>query len=190
MNPTLRHDGSSKQITPSPHGGGEVTSRGQIDYERVVRQAIREVGYTDSNEPFCADTVQILLALTQQSAEIGKAVEGRTEDQGAGDQGIMFGYATDETPELMPLSIVLAHALTKGLADNRRNGVVDWLRPDSKAQVSVVYENGHPHHVSHVVVSTQHTKQASQDDVRDYVCQTLAPRVLGKWSGTRNWIAK
>jgi S-adenosylmethionine synthetase len=159
---------------------GEVTSRGQIDYERVVREAIAQVGYTDPNEPFSADTVQILLSLTKQSAEIGQAVDA-AEGQGAGDQGIMFGYATDETPELMPLPIVLAHALTKGLAEDRRNRVVDWLRPDSKAQVSVVYQDGRPSHVSHVVVSTQHTRHASQEDVRAYVQGTLAPRVLGRW---------
>jgi S-adenosylmethionine synthetase len=163
---------------------GEITSRAQIDYEDVVREAIGQVGYTDAAEPFCADTVQILLALTRQSQEIGWAVDGHrspTRDQGAGDQGIMFGYATDETPELMPLPIVLAHALTKGLADDRRNGMVDWLRPDSKAQVSVVYQNGRPSHVAHVVVSTQHERHISEDDVRAYVCEILAPHALGRW---------
>ncbi|MGI8422815.1 MAG: methionine adenosyltransferase [Chloroflexota bacterium] len=167
---------------------GEITSRGQIDYERVVRGAIQQVGYTDPAEPFCADTVQLLLAVTRQSAEIGRAVDGhtpKTEDQGAGDQGIMFGYASDETPELMPLPIVLAHALTRGLADDRRTGAVDWLRPDSKAQVSVVYQDGRPSHLSHVLVSTQHARRVSTDDVRAYVCETLAPRVLGRWFEAR-----
>ena len=127
---------------------GEVSSLARIDYERVVREAIGQIGYTDPAESFSAESVQILLAMTRQSAEIGRAVDGADagspENQGAGDQGIMFGYATDETPELMPLPIVLAHALTKGLADDRRARVVDWLRPDAKAQVSVVYDNGRP----------------------------------------------
>jgi len=101
--------------------------------------------------------------------------------QGAGDQGIMFGYATAETPELMPLPIVLAHALTRGLADDRRAGVVDWLLPDAKAQVSVVYEDDRPHHVSHVVVSTQHRRGVAAADIHAYVTRTLAPRVLGRW---------
>jgi S-adenosylmethionine synthetase len=150
-----------------------------------VRDAIGQIGYTDPAEPFGAESVQIFLALTKQSAEIGRAVVGdedtSLENQGAGDQGIMFGYASDETPELMPLPIVLAHALTKGLADDRRTGVVDWLRPDAKAQVSVVYEGGRPSRVSHVLVSTQHALHSSEPDVRAYVCDTLAPRVLGRW---------
>jgi S-adenosylmethionine synthetase len=163
---------------------GEISSGADVDYERLVRGAIREIGYTDASEPFCADTVQILLALTRQSSEIGVAVDRDRLDvsvQGAGDQGIMFGYATDETPELMPLPIVLAHALTRGLADDRRTGVVDWLLPDAKAQVSVVYEDGRPHHVSHVVVSTQHRRGMTAADIHDYVTRTLGPRVLGRW---------
>jgi S-adenosylmethionine synthetase len=163
---------------------GEITSRARIDHEHVVREAIGQIGYADPAEPFSAESVQILLALTRQSAEIGRAVgddAGSCHNQGAGDQGIMFGYATDETPELMPLPIVLAHALTKGLADDRRAGVVDWLRPDAKAQVSVVYAEGRPSRVSHVLVSTQHTPRSSEADVRAYVCETLAPRVLGRW---------
>jgi S-adenosylmethionine synthetase len=164
---------------------GEITSRARIDYEHVVREAIRQIGYTDPAEPFNAESVQMLLAVTRQSAEIGRAVDGvdaeSSENQGAGDQGIMFGYATDETPELMPLPIVLAHALTKGLADDRHAGVVDWLRPDAKAQVSVVYEEGRPSHVSHVLVSTQHAPRSSEAEVCAYVRETLAPRALGRW---------
>jgi S-adenosylmethionine synthetase len=167
---------------------GEITSRARIDYEHVVREAIGQIGYTDPAESFTAESVQILLAMTRQSVEIGRAVDGANasslENQGAGDQGIMFGYATDETPELMPLPIVLAHALTKGLADDRRAGVVDWLRPDAKAQVSVVYEEGRPSRVSHVLVSTQHAPHSSEADVRAHVCETLAPRVLGGWFDT------
>jgi S-adenosylmethionine synthetase len=163
---------------------GEVTFAGRIDYERIVRDAIREIGYTDPSEPFCADTVQMLVAVTKQSHEIGSAVDaagGEAAAQGAGDQGIMFGYASDETPELMPLPILLAHRLTKGLADDRRAGVVDWLQPDAKAQISVVYEEGKPSGVSHVLVSTQHRRQASLSEVQTYVREELAPRALGDW---------
>ena len=168
---------------------GEVSSLARIDYERVVREAIGQIGYTNPAESFSAESVQILLAMTRQSAEIGRAVDGADAgspgNQGAGDQGIMFGYATDETPELMPLPIVLAHALTKGLAEDRRARVVDWLRPDAKAQVSVVYDNGRPSRVSHVLVSTQHTQHSSEADVRAYVCETLASRALGRWFDSR-----
>jgi S-adenosylmethionine synthetase len=103
-------------------------------------------------------------------------------EQGAGDQGIVFGYATAETPELMPLPILLAHRLASGLAEDRRSGRVAWLRPDAKTQVGVVYEDDRPVRVSDVLVSTQHEPSVSQDDVRHYVTQSLAPRVLGSWS--------
>ncbi len=166
---------------------GEITSAGHVDYEQVVREAIRAIGYDENDEPFAADTVQIMLALTQQSHEIGGAVDGSLSgesDQGAGDQGIMFGYASDETAELMPLPILLAHRLTKGLADDRRAGVVDWLRPDAKSQVSVVYEDGVPTSVSHILVSTQHKPSAATKQIEEYVRTKLAPRVLGKWFNT------
>ncbi len=163
---------------------GEITTSGRIDYEGIVREAIRHIGYDEIEEPFCDKTVQIMLAVSTQSTEIGGAVDGSLSgetDQGAGDQGIMFGYASDESDELMPLPIVLAHKLTKGLADDRRAGVVDWLRPDAKSQVSVIYENGVPREVSHVLVSTQHKPSVTAKQIGEYVKHTLAPRVLGKW---------
>jgi S-adenosylmethionine synthetase len=162
---------------------GEITSRAKVDYEQVVRHAIREIGYDKLGELFSAGRVQIQIALTTQSAEIARAVDssGASVEQGAGDQGIMFGYASDETPELMPLAILLAHRLTKGLAEDRKAGAVEWLRPDAKAQVSVVYENGKPSHVSHVLVSTQHRRQVSQSEVQRYVREKLSPRALGDW---------
>ena len=163
---------------------GEITTNATIDYEAVARAAIREIGYTDPAEPFNADGVTVTVLITQQSGEINAGVEQATDDQkeqGAGDQGIMFGYATAESDELLRLPVLLAHRLTEGLADDRRSGKYPWLRPDSKSQVSVVYKGNTPVSVSSVLVSTQHAKDVSQDEIREYVVKVLAPRVLGKW---------
>ncbi|HEX7085013.1 MAG TPA: methionine adenosyltransferase [Vicinamibacterales bacterium] len=163
---------------------GEISTNATIDYDRIAREAIRQIGYTDPAEAFNADDVQITRLITQQSGEINAGVRQATDDQqeqGAGDQGIMFGYATAESAELMPLPILLAHRLTKGLATDRRSGKYPWLRPDSKSQVSVVYRGNTPERVSSVLVSTQHAKDISQADIRDYVVGVLAPRELGEW---------
>lgn len=164
---------------------GEITSRATLDHEKVARQAIRAIGYTDPTEPFNADRVQVLQFITKQSPEIAQGVTKDTDEQGAGDQGIMFGYATDETPELMPLPILLAHRLARALADDRHSGAVPWLRPDAKTQVSVLYEGNTPISVSTVLVSTQHTTAIGQEAICAYVNEQLVPRVLGKWL-TRN----
>ena len=156
---------------------GEITSKGAVDYDTVARQAIREIGYTDAAESFNADGVTITQLLTRQAGEIGQGVDVG----GAGDQGIMFGYATDETMELMPLPILLAHKLAKRLTDARKNNEVAWLRPDSKTQVSVEYENNEPVAVRTVLVSTMHTTTVSQADIKEYVANTLCPDVLGTW---------
>jgi S-adenosylmethionine synthetase len=164
--------------------GGEITSKGKVNYEELVRSAIREIGYVDEQEPFSADGVHLFIGISKQSAEIDQGVTiARNEagEQGAGDQGMMYGYATDETPELMPMPVHLAHLLTKGLADDRKSGKYPWIRPDSKSQVSVVYEHGAPVRVSHVLVSTQHRASINQAGIKQYVQDTLAPRVLGKW---------
>ncbi len=163
---------------------GEITTNATLDYERIVRQAVKEIGYTDLAEPFCSSTLKLISLITRQSGEIDQGVTAATSqsgDQGAGDQGIMFGYATDESPELMPLPLLLAHKLTKGLSDDRKAGRVAWLRPDSKSQVSVLYENNQPTEVTAVVVSTQHTPQADQQMIAEYVREELGPRVLGPW---------
>ena len=163
---------------------GEITTNAKLDYDRIVRQAVKEIGYCDTSEPFCDTTLKLVSLITRQSNEIDQGVTSATSqsgDQGAGDQGIMFGYATDESDEMMPLPILLAHKLTYGLAQDRKNGRVDFLRPDSKSQVSVVYENGEPREVSAVVVSTQHTPAADQKRITEYVREDLAPRVLGHW---------
>ena len=163
---------------------GEITSSAAINHEVVVRQAIRDVGYTDRTEAFHADGVKIHQFITRQAAEISQGVESDRSlcgEQGAGDQGIMFGYATDETPELMPLSILLAHRLAAGLALDRRSGKFPWLRPDGKSQVSVVYEGNTPKRVSDVLVSTQHASTVDRDSIARYVVETLSPRALGEW---------
>jgi S-adenosylmethionine synthetase len=163
---------------------GEFTSNGQIDHAAVARQAIREIGYTDSSEPFNADGVQIHQFVSRQSSEIAQGVNTSTNlehEQGAGDQGIMFGYATDESPEMMPLPILLAHRLARGLAEDRRNGTVSWLRPDGKTQVSVLYDNNTPVKVTDAIVSPQHSESVSRKSIIEYVNDSLAPRVLGEW---------
>ena len=166
---------------------GEITSGAKVDAEQVARQALREIGYTDPSEAFNADGVEILNFLSAQSREIDDAVTKRgkqdadAKEQGAGDQGMMFGYATDETPELMPLPILLAHRLASALAEARKTHEVPFLRPDGKTQVSVEYQDGTPRRVAHVLVSTQHTRDADNGTIAAWVAGTLVPRALGSW---------
>lgn len=163
---------------------GEITSNGKVNHEQIVREAIRKIGYTDESESFNAASVKIIELITKQSTEISQGVDqgkGIDTEQGAGDQGIMFGFATDETPELMPLPILLAHQFAKALADERKNGSVNWLRPDAKTQVSVVYENNRPVSISDVLVSTQHTADTKREEIFAFVTEQLAPAVLGDW---------
>jgi S-adenosylmethionine synthetase len=163
---------------------GEITTNAKLDYEKIVRQAVKEIGYTDTSEPFCDTTLKVLSLITKQSNEISQGVTATTSqsgDQGAGDQGIMFGYASDESDELMPLPILLAHKLTYGLSADRKAKKVDFLRPDSKSQVSVLYDGNTPKQVTCVVVSTQHTAAADQKRITEFVREDLGPRVLGAW---------
>jgi S-adenosylmethionine synthetase len=163
---------------------GEITSAGTVDHEAVIRDTVRRIGYTDGAEPFNADSVNITELITKQSEEISQGVDegsGIDTGQGAGDQGIMFGYASDETPELMPLPILLAHRLAKGLTDDRKANKIAGLRPDAKTQVSVIYEDNRPIGVSDVLVSTQHTIALDRDEIHDYVVNDLTPRILGDW---------
>jgi S-adenosylmethionine synthetase len=163
---------------------GEITTNATLDYDKIVRQAVKEIGYTDATEPFCDTTLKLISLITRQSNEISQGVTEATSqsgDQGAGDQGIMFGYATDESPEMMPLPILLAHKLTKGMADDRKAGKVDFLRPDSKSQVSLTYDGNDPKEVTAVVISTQHSPAADQKRITAYVREDLGPRTLGQW---------
>jgi S-adenosylmethionine synthetase len=162
---------------------GEITTTATVDVEAVARQAIREIGYTHSEDVFHADRVRVTNLLTKQSPEIGGAVtrDGRLLDRGAGDQGIMFGYATDETPELMPLPILLAHRLARELAAARRSGLAPWLRPDAKTQVTVEYAGAEPLRVTGVLVSTQHDKDVDQTIIHELVRCFLLRNALGDW---------
>jgi S-adenosylmethionine synthetase len=163
---------------------GEISSTSSLDHLGIVRDAVREVGYDDASAPFSADGLQIVQHISGQSWEIGRGVDpgtNRVGEQGAGDQGIVFGYATDETPERMPLPLHLAHRLARGLAEDRRAGAFPWLRPDGKTQVSVGYEDGIPVRVSDVLVSTQHAREVPPEIVRHYVEAVLAPRALQGW---------
>ena len=163
---------------------GEIKSTSQVDVERITREAIREIGYTDPTEPFNADGVQITNLLGQQCPQIDQGVSGKAE-QGAGDQGLMFGFATDQTPELMPLPILLAHRLSAGLAKDRKSQRVPWLRPDGKTQVTVRYDADKPVEVSAVVVSTQHASDVPHKAVETYVREQLLPNTLGDWHHDR-----
>ena len=156
---------------------GEITSSASVDFEAIARQAIREIGYTDPAESFNADGVNVTQFISRQAGEIRQGVD----IGGAGDQGIMFGYATDETPELMPLPILLAHKLAKRLTDARKSDQVSWLRPDAKTQVSVEYADNQPVAVRTVLVSTMHARSVTQSEIKNYVANTLCPDVLGSW---------
>ncbi len=163
---------------------GEITTNAKLDYDKIVRGAVKEIGYTDATEPFCDTTLKIISLITKQSNEISQGVTEATSqsgDQGAGDQGIMFGYATDESAELMPLPILLAHKLMRAMADDRKMGKYTWLRPDSKSQVSLNYDGNDPLDVTAVVISTQHTPDADQKKITEYVREELGPKALGHW---------
>ena len=167
---------------------GEITTGAKFDYEEVVREAIREIGYVNDDDVFHADKVFIANQLTAQSRDIGQGVdasaaEGKgTAEQGAGDQGIMFGYACNETPELMPLPISLAHRLARRLAEVRHNGTLDYLLPDGKTQVSVVYDNDKPVAIDTILISTQHTAEvggiSDEQGIRERITEDLWTHVV------------
>jgi S-adenosylmethionine synthetase len=158
---------------------GEVRSTAVIppeEIERVARAAVTDIGYTDADGRFSADTAEVHVRLHAQSGEIAAAVD-KTErrKQGAGDQGMMFGYATNETEELMPAPITWAHALTRKLAEYRKSGKAKWLRPDAKSQVSVRYIDGKPVEITRIVVSTQHAADIALSAIREFVIEELVP---------------
>jgi S-adenosylmethionine synthetase len=162
---------------------GEVTAR-HLDHtkvEELVRQTIRDLDYTRAFELFYTSKVKVTDLITPQSPEIASMVRTRRGKIGAGDQGLMFGYATDETPEGLPLPVVLSHRLARFLVADRKTGHCPWLRPDGKAQVSVVYEDDRPVRVDTVVVSAQHDQNVELETVRDYIRDDLVPRALGEW---------
>ena len=162
---------------------GEITSRGTIDYQQVVRDVIRAVGYTDDEMGIAADTCSVLVAVGKQSGDIAMGVnedESKGKDIGAGDQGLMFGYACNETPEMMPLPIALSHRILNRLTEARQKGEVDWLRPDSKSQVTVEYEDDKPVRLDTIVVSTQHAPHVSNEEIRSFVIDKIIKPLLPK----------
>ena len=160
---------------------GEVTTKAWVDMQKVVRDTVEGIGYTDSNMGFDFNTCAVLISLDKQSPNIAQGVnegEGAHTEQGAGDQGLMFGYACDETPELMPLPIQLAHRLTERLSHVRKDGTMDYLRPDGKSQVTVRYVDGIPKSVDAVVISTQHAEEVSQSQLHEDIKKNVISHVI------------
>ena len=160
---------------------GEVTTKAWVDMQKVVRDTVHEIGYTDSNMGFDFNTCAVLISLDKQSPNIAQGVnegEGAHTEQGAGDQGLMFGYACDETPELMPLPIQLAHRLTERLSQVRKDETMDYLRPDGKSQVTVRYVDGMPKSVDAVVISTQHAEEVSQSQLHEDIKKNVISHVI------------
>ena len=162
---------------------GEITSKAIVDIPAVVRQAIKQIGYTDPTAGFDYDNCAVVVSLDKQSPDISQGVtegQGLHKEQGAGDQGIMFGYACNETPQLMPMPIQMAHNLVNRLAKMRQTGKLPWLRPDGKSQVTVEYHNGRPYRIHTVVVSTQHTPDIAYNKLRSEIIKKVVLPVLPK----------
>ncbi|MDH3719054.1 MAG: methionine adenosyltransferase, partial [Planctomycetota bacterium] len=155
---------------------GEITTKAIVDYSDVVRGVIRDVGYTDDSWGINADTCAVLVAIDKQSPDIAMGVNHDAKsgkDVGAGDQGLMFGFACNDTPEMMPMPIALAHRMLKRLTEARQTGEVNWLRPDSKSQVTIEYDGDQPMRVDTVVISTQHAPEVSSNQIHDFVVENV-----------------
>ncbi len=160
---------------------GEITTTAVVDYSKIARETIREIGYNDSAMGFDWETCAVLTSIDKQSPDISQGVtegEGLYKEQGAGDQGIMFGYACNETPQLMPMTILLSHQLVKKLADVRKAGVLGFLRPDSKSQVSIEYVNKKPVRVDTVVISSQHTPEVTHENIKEGIIEEVIKKVV------------
>jgi S-adenosylmethionine synthetase len=155
---------------------GEITTSCYVDFPSIVRETIREVGYTRGKYGFDSETCAVLSSIHGQSPDIAQGVD----PGGAGDQGLMFGFACTETPELMPMPIMLAHKLVRGLSERRRDGSMDYLRPDGKSQVSIEYDNGRPVRVDTIVVSTQHSPTVTNETLREEITEKIVNKVIPK----------
>ncbi|MFA6908387.1 MAG: methionine adenosyltransferase [Patescibacteria group bacterium] len=163
--------------------GGEVKTTGYVDIQAIVRRTIQKIGYDKPEYGFCYSDVGVISAIHEQSPDIAQGVDGTGErkEQGAGDQGLMFGYACDETPEYMPLTISLAHRLTHKLAEVRKNGTLPYLRPDGKSQVTVEYVDDKPHSVETVVIAAHHSENVEMEKLRADIKEHVIKPVLGDW---------
>ena len=164
---------------------GEITTEAWVDFEQIVRETVVEIGYDDSKMGFDGHSCAVLNAIGKQSPDIAQGVDrGNPEEQGAGDQGMMFGYASNETDVLMPAPITYAHLLVRRQAEVRKNGTLPWLRPDAKSQVTFVYEDNKPKSIDAVVLSTQHRADISMSELREGVIDEIIKPVLpAAWIG-------
>jgi len=161
---------------------GEVTSKGSVDVQKVVRDTIREIGYTRADFGFDCNSCAVFTSIHEQSNDISLGVTPtEIKDQGAGDQGLVFGYASDETPEFMPLPIIMAHKLCMKLSDVRKRKELEWVRPDGKSQVSVVYEDFIPKRIDTVVLSTQHSPDIELDQLREEIINKVIQPTCAEW---------